>query len=166
MLKKIKDLSKGKKIAGGVILMLLLVGLVNSIGSVQEEDVSSNEELQEQTQEVSKEGSESETEVNNNPFGKVMEKPVMNGSKTEKIGTYAEVMTGGVEINKENLIAFYEEVVKDSGYNWVTLNIDGKTGIVFAGSTYAFGYGEIDEEGCLVKTEGNGFIIGDTVEYE
>lgn len=37
--------------------------------------------------------SEEKVDENKNPFGTVMEKPVMNGSKTERIGTYAEVMS-------------------------------------------------------------------------
>ncbi len=100
-----------------------------------------------------------------NPFSAVMKKPVMNGIKTERIGTYAEVMTGGIEINKENLIAFYKSVVKDSEYNWVTLNIDNKFGLQFAGSRPFFTYGEIDNEGCITRQIGAGSILGDTVDY-
>lgn len=75
-------------------------------------------------------------------------------------------MTGGVQINKENLIAFYKSVVKDSEYNWVTINIDNKFGVQFAGSMEYFDYGEIDDEGCIPKRIGYGSIIGDTVDYE
>ncbi len=112
---------------------------------------------------------ESETEKENeksSPFGIVTEKPVMNGFKSERIGMYAEVMAGGVEINKENLIQFYKEVVKDSNYKWVTINIDGKKGIQFAGSNNYFTYGTIDNEGCIIESEGNGYILGDTINYE
>lgn len=119
--------------------------------------------------EVNQKEVESETEKENeksSPFGIVTEKPVMNGFKSERIGMYAEVMAGGVEINKENLIQFYKEVVKDSNYKWVTINIDGKKGIQFAGSNNYFTYGTIDNEGCIIESEGNGYILGDTINYE
>lgn len=110
--------------------------------------------------------SEEKVDENKNPFGTVMEKPVMNGSKTERIGTYAEVMSGGIEINKDNLIQFYNEVVKDSEYNWVTLNIDGETGLQFAGSTHIFTYGTLDKESCIIEDKGTGFIYDDKIDYE
>lgn len=123
------------------------------------------QEKKESTNEEEKNVSSQDKQIEN-PFGAVMKKPVMNGFKTERIGTYAEVMTGGIEINKENLIAFYKSVVKDSGYNWVTLNIDNKFGLQFAGSMAYFDYGEIDDEGCITRRIGYGSIIGDTVDYD
>lgn len=123
------------------------------------------QEKKESTNEEEKNVSSQDKQVEN-PFGVVMKKPVMNGFKTERIGTYAEVMTGGIEINKDNLLAFYKSVVKDSEYNWVTLNIDNKFGLQFGGSMAYFEYGEIDDEGCITRQIGVGSIIGDTVDYE
>lgn len=115
-------------------------------------------------------GSEEETSSVNDTvvpsFAEVVEAPVMNGSKTEQIGIYATVDANGVEINEENLIKFYEEKVKDSGYNWVTLILEDGKGIQFAASSVAFTYGEIDEEACITKGLGDGFIFDGTIDYE
>lgn len=129
------------------------------------EDVTAEENIEKQEDEAVVED-DKEIAENKNPFGNVMEMPVMNGSKDKRIGTYAEVMTGGIEITQDNLIQFYNEVVKDSQYNWVTLNIDDKTGIQFSGSNSSFIYGTIDNEGCIKEIKGNGFISGDKIEYE
>ncbi|SCH33650.1 Membrane protein involved in colicin uptake [uncultured Clostridium sp.] len=140
-----------------------------------EEEKEEEKEENDKTEDISntknnntKEETQKTKENNNdrNVLGNIVEKPVMNGFKTERIGTYAEVMVGGREINKENLVKFYESVVKDSGYKWVTLNIDGENGIVFPGASYVFTYGEIDDEGCITKSIGNGSIADGKVSYE
>lgn len=123
------------------------------------------QEKKESTNEEEKNVSNQDKQLEN-PFGAVMKKPVMNGFKTERIGTYAEVMTGGIEINKDNLLAFYKSVVKGSEYNWVTLNINNKLGIQFPGSDEFFSYGEIDDEGCITRKIGYGSIFGNTIEYD
>lgn len=99
-------------------------------------------------------------------FAEVVEAPVMNGSKTEQIGIYATVEANGVEINKENLIKFYKEKVENSGYNWVTLILEDGKGIQFPASSVAFTYGEIDEEACITKGLGDGFVLDGTIDYE
>lgn len=76
---------------------------------------------------------------------------VMNGTGDKKIGERAEI-----EISKETLktvtqeqyAEFCQNVVKDSGYNAVTIRCDDGTGIVFAGSMSALSeYGEINDDG-------------------
>lgn len=129
------------------------------------EEITNQQEVEETNTEEDTLDSEDTSSENANPFGNIMEKPVMNGSKTERIGTYAEVMVGGIEITEANLVEFYNEVVEDSDYNWVTMNIDGETGIQFPGSSYFFTYGSLDNEGCIVEGKGDGTILDGKVDY-
>ena len=133
----------------------------------EEQQVTKEEKTtEEETQEDQPEEEQEKTNKTTSVFGNVAEKPVMNGIKTERIGTYAEVLFNGTEINKENLIKFYKENVEGSGYNWVTLNIDGKNGIVFPGASITFSYGELDPtDGAIINEVGNGIVTEDTVEY-
>lgn len=100
-------------------------------------------------------------------LGKVTEKPVMNGTKTEQVGTYAVAKSNGIEIDKEILLDFYKNNVENSDYNWITIDLGNGKGIVFAGGTeFIFTYGEIDNEGCITKTLGSGTILNDEIEYQ
>lgn len=140
------------------ILSCIVIGVTLILGGCTEGDVDNNSS---QATSSYNEESSKDTET---IFGNIVEKPVMNGSKTERIGTYAEVMAGGREITKETLIEFYNQVVKDNKYNWVTINIDGVNGIQFSGSVFT--YGKIDDEACIVSKVGIGFIIDDKIDYE
>lgn len=54
------------------------------------------------------------------------------------------------EITEENFREFAESVVKDSGYNWVSIICDDGTGICFTGSnTIHADYGTIDDDGTV-----------------
>lgn len=55
----------------------------------------------------------------------------------------------------EEFAEFCNEVVKDSGYNWVTISCGDGTGIQFQGSlSYLATYGTLDNEGCIVDAIG------------
>ena len=174
LLKGIKAKKIGKAILGAFLAISMItpsLSILNlySISTM----ISGNDRIQKEAVEtveengIAEQENQNDNEVENkNIFGTIMEKPVMNGYKTERIGTYAEVMAGGIEITKENLIQFYKEVVKNSSYNWVTLNIDGESGINFHGSSYFFTYGTIDDEGCIIESKGEGFITENGIEYE
>ena len=54
------------------------------------------------------------------------------------------------EITEENFREFAESVVKDSGYNWVSIICDDGTGICFTGSNAIHAdYGTIDDDGTV-----------------
>lgn len=78
---------------------------------------------------------------------------VKNGTKTEKIGEWAEVVVGKdllKSVTNEEYAEFCDQVVKDSGYNWVTISCGDGTGIQFQGSiSYIATYGKIDTDGCI-----------------
>lgn len=96
--------------------------------------------------------------------------PVKNGAGND-IGTY-----GYIEISKDELkgiandefVAFTEQRVRDSGYNWVSIICDDETGICFTGSMVEIPtYGEIDNVGSVTKTIGNLVLKSDgTYEYK
>ena len=174
LLKGIKAKKIGKAILGGFLTISMITPSLSILNLYSiSTKISSNDRIQKEAVEtveengIAEQENQNDNEVENkNIFGTIMEKPVMNGSKTERIGTYAEVMAGGIEITKENLIQFYEEVVENGNYNWVTLNIDGESGINFPGSSYFFTFGTIDDEGCILESKGEGFITEDGIEYE
>lgn len=59
------------------------------------------------------------------------------------------------EITEENYKEFAESVVKESGYNWVSIICDDGTGICFPGSMYYVGdYGKLDDDGAIVESVG------------
>ena len=102
---------------------------------------------------------------------KIHERPVINGSGTERIGTYAYI-----EIDKETMkkacsendyIEFLNERVNDSGYNWFTIAFEDNTGIQFAGSIIYYGtYGKLDDDYCIEKPIGDVIYSNDKVTYE
>lgn len=95
---------------------------------------------------------------------------VMNGTKTEKLGEYAYVTVAHEtmkNVTMEQFADFCNQKVKDSGYNWVTIDFGDGTGLQFAGSTISVAtYGTLDEEECIVNSEGTVMLTGEnTWEY-
>lgn len=90
---------------------------------------------------------------------------VKNGTKTEKIGEWAEVVVGKdllKSVTNEEYAEFCDQVVKDSGYNWVTISCGDGTGIQFQGSiSYIATYGKIDTDGCIDTAIGTIMLQGD-----
>lgn len=83
---------------------------------------------------------------------------VMNGLNTEKIGEYAYISvkkSEALELSMEEYDAFCINVVKDSGYNWVTIIFDDGTGLQFQGSLYTVAtYGTLDNDDCIEESIG------------
>lgn len=94
---------------------------------------------------------------------------VMNGAKTEKIGQRAHInmrKSDAKAASMEEFTAFVQERVRDSGYNWYSILFEDGTGICFPScSTSAASYGEVDEEGCVVRTEGDIYLASGTKGY-
>ncbi len=107
-------------------------------------------------QETAAEQTEAETD---NPLMKaeLQVSDVASGSG-EKIGEWAEVTIQKdvlKAVTQEQYAEFCESVVKDSGYNWVTISCGDGTGIQFAGSiSFVATYGNLDNEGCITETIG------------
>lgn len=99
---------------------------------------------------------------------KVKKAKIKNGLGTGQVGERAYI-----EINKEDLRnvtqedfkEFASSVVKDSGYNWVSIICNDGTGICFIGSMeYLAQYGKIDNEGAIEEVIGD-ITIGDSGTY-
>ena len=83
---------------------------------------------------------------------------VMNGTKTEKLGEWAEIQVSKAilaNVTQEQFSEFCNTRVKDSGYNWYSINCGDGTGIQFAGSRSSVAtYGTIDNESCIIESSG------------
>lgn len=148
-----------------------------SQGKSQEESSEENEQAeeikrqgQEETQEPEQaesqpeESKEDDTEeqaaesINVLMTAPVTEHEVKNGTKTEVIGEWAEIVVAKELLqatSMEEFVEFCNEVVDESGYNWVTITCDDGTGIQFQGSVSMVAtYGTLDNEGCIVDAIG------------
>lgn len=101
----------------------------------------------------------------------IRECPVMNGTKTERIGTYAYIITDKELLKKTcseaDYIEFLNKRVKDSGYNWFTIVFEDNTGIQYGGSyIYQGTYGKLDKDRCITKAIGDVFLEDGKVTYE
>lgn len=80
-------------------------------------------------------------------------KDVMNGTKTEKIGEWAEIVVAKELVEAttmDEFVEFCNSSVKDSGYNWYTISFGDGTGIQFQGSLSSVAtYGTLDSDGCI-----------------
>lgn len=93
----------------------------------------------------------------------IQEKNVTNGTKTKVLGKRGQAYFDKNTLTNESLAAFYNDVIKNSGYNYYTL-IDSsnfKKGIVFLGCLSPCNYGYIDETGGIT----NASSIFDVAEY-
>ena len=88
----------------------------------------------------------------------VTEHDVKNGTKTEVIGTWAEIVVAkelALATTQEEYAEFCKTVVDGSGYNWVTISFGDGTGIQFQSSiSYVATYGTIDSDGCIEEAIG------------
>lgn len=95
---------------------------------------------------------------------------VMNGTKTEKLGEYAYITVSLETMKKvtmEQYNEFCDQKVRDSGYNWVTIDFGNGSGLQFQGSTPAVAtYGTLDDKECIEESKGTVMMTGEnTYEY-
>lgn len=155
--------------------------IISQESSAEKEESALNDTIDESTADIPKEQEQpavtdvkedniitsDNTSKKGSIYGSVQERPVMNGFKTEKIGTYGRVLVNSSDITEENLIELYNNVIKDSGYNWFTIAFtDGKDGIVFPGASYFFTYGKLDTDGAILESKGLGTILDGKIDYE
>lgn len=131
------------------------------------------EENSTEKQENDTESAENSTEsVSGNPLvaAELQVGDVMNGTRTDKIGEYAYIEISREKMKNvtiEQYAEFCSEVVKDSGYNWVTIDFGDGFGIQFQGSIPSISsYGSLDTERCITEQVGTIMMTGDnTYEY-
>lgn len=133
---------------------------------VEEPEEERQEPTQEETQE-SKKNAETQTadSVNVLMTAPVTVSEVKNGTKTEVIGEWAQIVVDKELLKAttmEEFVEFCNEVVDESGYNWFTISCGDGTGIQFAGSmSYVATYGTLDNEGCIVDDIGTIMLESD-----
>lgn len=177
MKKQKEHRSSKKKLYIILAALVAIVIILSTMGGednkeAETEPAQETESIQEQAKTESQEQAEPETEKepekssaaekpeNDNPLmnADVQVGDVMNGTKTEKIGEWAEIRISKEvlkNVTQEQYAEFCESVVKDSGYNWFTITCEDGTGIQFAGSVYTVAtYGKLDNEGCITETTG------------
>ncbi len=88
----------------------------------------------------------------------LIERNVMNGSRDTVIGKCAYIHITDAElkeITSDLLKEFADNVVADSGYNWVSIMTNTDMGLCFTGADASFAvYGKLDTDGSLLATYG------------
>lgn len=90
----------------------------------------------------------------------IQEHPVMNGTKTERIGTWASITTTKEflsSVTDEQLFQYLNEVAENE-YNWINVFFEDGTGLYCLGSMggYLLEYGNVDQdEGGAVEYIGD-----------
>lgn len=175
---KIMNRKRSKKKTIGIIAaVIMILGIIGSVNGEEAETANapnvteSTEEVLrtaeqeiyttglEMSQEAKTELEEAKTE-SDNPLmnAKIQIADVMNGTKSEKLGEWAEIQISKAvleEITQEQFSEFCNDIVNESGYNWFTISCEDGTGIQFAGSIpYVSTYGSLDNEGCIAESMG------------
>ncbi len=145
---------KTKWIIGGVAGVLVLGSLLG--GGDPEQTEKRNQEYYDKVAKMA------EAEANKNVLmeATIHKAPVMNGSGDSAIGEYAYI-----ELEKDELVAvsqdefkeFVDEVVRDSGYNYVTIiSTDTGEAIFFPGSISELAqFGILNADGMLKYVKGD-----------
>ncbi len=175
---KIMNRKRSKKKSIGISLAVIVI--LGIIGSVNGEEVetantpnvtesteavlrSAEQEIyttELETPQEAKTALEEAKPESDNPLmnAKIQIADVMNGTKNEKLGEWAEIQISKEileEITQEQFSEFCNDVVNESGYNWFTISCEDGTGIQFAGSIpYVSTYGSLDNEGCIAESMG------------
>ena len=169
-------MKKRTKIILIVVAVLLVFGIISSLFE-KDEPGTETPESDIETQETVTEPPENETgsqesqAATGNPLldAELIVEDVMNGTWTEKIGEYAYVTVDRETMKKltENQYAdFCENVVQDSGYNWITIDFGDGYGIQFQGSIpWVAAYGSIDADKCILEQKATIMKTGEEYEY-
>lgn len=119
---------------------------------------SESSTISSEPEDSSSESSSTQEADSDNPLinTSLVEIPVMNGTKTEKIGTAAYIVSDKSLITEQYLAEFAENRVAGSGFNWVFIKFPDDTGIFFPGAIAEFAsYGTIGEDKSLGETLGD-----------
>ena len=91
----------------------------------------------------------------------IHELPVMNGTKTERIGTYSMCYLLSADCTEETLAEWYAEI-KDKGYNWSIIRYADYTGDE---NTGVYADNGLIEKGVHLDEDGSILSSGDTVYF-
>ena len=128
--------------------------------NIKEENINKdNEEVKQR--EISK-------EENYDGITDIKEENIMSGDGSTFIGKCGTAKFNKDKITEESLIKFYNEKIKDSGYNGYALinELDETKGMVFSACLSSFVYGDIDKSYCITNGVADGTIENNKVEYK
>ncbi|WP_201738314.1 MULTISPECIES: hypothetical protein [unclassified Exiguobacterium] len=99
-------------------------------------------------------------------LGNISKRPVMNGTNTERIGTYVRVHSDRSLLTKESLKDFTKnDLPKFEDANWILVDLNDGYGIHFLGTMPIADYGKADDD-SLSEIYENYMIDADTNQIE
>ena len=158
-----------------IIVLIFFNGIVNSCSSKKTENNNNSAPVKESNEESKKDNNtETKEEIKEDKkesydgISNIKEEKVMNGTGDTQIGKCGTAVFDKDKITEESLVKFYNEKIKDSGYNYYTLinKNDKSKGMVFSGCLPGFTYGIIDETYAITNGIGDGRVENDKAEYE
>ncbi len=92
-------------------------------------------------------------------MGIIKEMPVMNGFKTERIGTYLYVDISDksfkdLNLNKKIVDEFYKKAIGNKKYNWITIRLKNNKGLSDPGTSDFFVFSNLNSENEMHKQIG------------
>lgn len=165
--------SKLKLIIGGVVAIILIASVFGGgedkekpeeSQTVAETEVESRKPEETSAAPETKEESEPEEQTGNALMDtELKEAETKDGASYAYVNITKEKLKG---ITLEQFTEFTNTVVKDSGYNWVSVICDDGTGLQYTGSqTMAVDYGKLDSDGCISEHQGVIMITEGGYEY-
>lgn len=152
--------------------LIFVIGVSVIFGSEENNQATSTAPLEENVEaniesdtDEKKRESEAERQQNadskNTALGNFSERPVMNGSKTERIGTYVHVHSDRSLVTEASLIDFVQnDLPRFEDMNWVVIDLNDGYGLHFLPSMSLADYGLI-EDGSLTKGYENYMIYAE-----
>lgn len=147
---------------GVLFLIILITGLVSD-GNTASESVDNttpvvNEiAVDDNIVDTSEVDSATQSTIDNTSEFNIQELPVMNGTGTERLGTYSMCYILSADCTEETLARWYKEV-KDKGYNWNVIRYSDYAGDenlgVYGGNGIIEKNVHIAEDGSVSSTEG------------
>ena len=138
-----------------------LIKIENDVNELKQKEEKSNTKEEVEQREISK-------EENYDGITDIKEENIMSGDGSTFIGKCGTAKFNKDKITEESLIKFYNEKIKDSGYNGYTLinESDETKGMVFSACLSSFVYGDIDKSYGITNGVADGTIENNKVEYK
>lgn len=128
---------------------------------VEEKDASKKESKKEKVKKVEKkETTKKEASSTKTSLGNIQIRPLMNGTRTERIGEYALINSDKSFATKENLLKFFkEDVSKVEDANFLVVDLNDGTGLHVVGGMPLVTYGQFDKENHNVSQQWESIIV-------
>ncbi|WP_214855667.1 hypothetical protein [Exiguobacterium sp. s130] len=130
----------------------------------EEKDAPKKEANKEKVKKVEKvekkETTKKEASSTKTSLGNIQIRPLMNGTRTERIGEYALINSDKSFATKENLLKFFkEDVSKVEDANFLVVDLNDGTGLHVVGGMPLVTYGQFDKEDHNVSQQWESIIV-------